>query len=69
MSSKGKCPDCQSTVILLHKKEDRVQIAVRCKCANHPDDVVSFDLERLLDGLEERREVEVYIHKGNSTLH
>lgn len=65
--SKGKCPACDSGVVALVKQDGRVVIMVKCKCMNHPDDIVCFDLETLVEGLNEEKAI-VYIHKGNSTL-
>jgi hypothetical protein len=67
-TSKGKCPACDTSVVALTKQNGRVVIIVKCRCMNHPDDVVVFDLATLLEGLEEKPEAAVYIHKGNSTL-
>lgn len=67
-TSKGKCPACDSGVVALTKQDGRVVIIVKCKCMKHPDDVVVFDLDTLLEGLKDHAESLVYIHKGNSTL-
>lgn len=67
-ASKGKCPNCDTSVVALTKQNGRVVVIVKCRCMNHPDAVVVFDLDTLLQGLEEK-EALVYIHKGNSTLH
>jgi hypothetical protein len=68
-TSKGKCPNCDTGVVALTKQNGRVVLIVKCRCMNHPDDVVTFDLDSLLIGLEEKPEEVVYIHKGNSIVH
>lgn len=67
--SKGKCPACDSGVVALTKQDGRVILMVKCKCSDHPDDIICFDLETLIEGLNGPDEKLVYIHKGNSTLH
>lgn len=66
-ASRGKCPSCQTDVVILAKREGKITLIVKCRCLNHPDDVITFDLHSLMEGMEDKEEV-VYIHKGNSTL-
>lgn len=66
--ARGRCPSCETGVVMLTKHEGKITIVVKCTCANHPDDVVVFDLEALMEGLGDESEQVVYIHKGNGTL-
>ena len=69
MHAKGKCPQCHSTVVGLQKTPDGVKIVVKCTCAEHPDDCVTFDLNRMLQTLEtDVEDAVVYVHKGNDIV-